>query len=477
MAEGAGAVLSAFKALYQLIDDMKTSRTLADGLRQRLESLRSPIEKFTQRRVTDPRTVTGLVNKLQGLGDFLDELQSRCCCCRLICSGGNVIDLDRFDQQVTGCVGDFHLLITMEEYQKNEHNRQVPQTAAQPEETKENREALASLNTKEAREFYKQHYNGRTEITWEAFWYNFEDVLAKVNTPTSYFLEEIMKTYCDVDGNGQISVHELDTFFMEWNRRSSEIIARAVDDQRISKFLDNYQFPYTTVLQIRLKYVGELYRLPLYKDSEIITITSKGLRNHPPTRIIRFGKGDPSRNHISFNPDDQNLDRDMFQIYANRDGYYIIDAYNSGTCNMRLKKGDSNVLNRGNIVLVGDTTLHVLQASETMLQIKVHSGGGEMLGRTLDFSKRPSETLEVSIGKSSANQICFGSDNRVSRVHAKMVNKYGLWTLTDNNAANGTWMNLMNLDSQSQDLPSPPRKLKAEEVIGTELYRFEVISV
>jgi hypothetical protein len=477
MVEAAGLVISSFRAVYQRIDDMRTRGPLANGLRQRLQSLESPINMFTQRRVTDPRTVTRLVNHLQGLGEFLDEIQNRCCCCRLLCSKSDVVILDRFEQQVTGCVADFHLMISMQEIVNSENRQESPLTAAQTVEVIENREALRSLSTQEARDFYNRHYNGRTEISWEAFWHNFEDVLDQSNIPISIFLKDNIRTYCDVDRSGQISVQKLNHFFIEWRKRKDEIVRQAADDQRISSFLDDYQFPYTTILQIRLKYVEQLYRLPLYKDSEIITITSKGLPNQPPTRIIRFGKGDPSRNHISFNPDDPGLERDMFQIYANRDGYYIIDAYNSGNCNIRLKKGDTTVLNRGNIVLLGNTTLHVLQASETMLQIRVYNGEAELLGRTLDFSKRPSDTLEVSIGKSRTNKISFESDERMSRVHAKISFKYGAWTITDNNSVNGTWLNLMNLFNQELNKPSPPRKLKAEEVIGTELYRFEVLSV
>jgi hypothetical protein len=473
MAEAAGAVLSAFKALYARIDDMKISKTLAAGLRQRLVSLETPIMNFTQRSVTETKIVERLVNKLQNMGDFLNELQNRGCCRRLVCGArSEVEELDRFDLQVTGCVADFHLLLTIEQRGKND-NKVVPLTAVN-EEVKENREALQKLNTEEAIAFYKKAYKGLTEISWEVFWHNFEENLAASHIQPSFFVKAIMKEYCDVDTNGQVSVEELDKFFLEWRRRKDELIRKAEADQKITTFVDDYQSPYSSSLKLRVKYVAELYRLPLFQQDEEIIITSKGLPSLPPTRIIRFGKGNPTLNHISFSPDDPGLDDNMFQIYANRDGFYIIDAFNSG--NIRLKKGEVNVLSRGHIVLVGNTILHVLQASEILLQVLVFNGGGEMQGRTLNFEKRPSDSLEVAIGKSKGNQICFESDDTLSRVHAKIINKYGQWIITDS-SANGTWINLMNIASQEQGIPSPPRKLRAEEVIGAELYRFEVISV
>jgi hypothetical protein len=480
MADSAvGAVTTIFKAVTERLEAMKLTETLAVQARKRLEGLWPLVNELCQQSVTDQTILNNLLSNLEEMHKLLDQVQNKSCCRRFFCIGSKVGIFTRFDSQITGLVGDLNLALGMEE-RKNPDRR--PQETAKLEEAKN----LKALHNPVAEKFYKQHYNGHTEVTWEVFWYHFRnehpdilrnehpDILQNENPEIGdqdvYFLEEVIKTECDADRNGLVHINELDTFFLKWIENKDNILSKARLERVFAGHVDLYQSPCQTQLQLRLKYVEAIFPFPHYAEDAVITITSKGIPGKPPTRITKFGKGESSQ--ICFHPEDVTVERDVFQIYANSDGYYIIDAYNLGQCNIKPKKGAGCRLIVGRIVTLGTTSsFHVLEASETLLRIKFHNGGGELERQTLEFPRRQGEAVELGIGSDIANQICVNTAG-LSRVHAKITNNHGFWSLTDC-SKNGTWVNLKIYDSPT----IKPWKLNEGEAIGTQFYRFEVLSV
>jgi len=61
----------------------------------------------------------------------------------------------------------------------------------------------------------------------------------------------------------------------------------------------------------------------------------------------------------------------------------------------------------------------------------------------------PSDAVVVTIGRSSATDVCIGWDSRVSRVHATMERIGGQWTVEDDGLSrNGTFVNGVRLSSR-----------------------------
>jgi hypothetical protein len=342
-----------------------------------------------------------------------------------------------------------------------------------------NPEADRRLRCDEARRFYDEYYNGQLSMDRTEFWYCFSITLAEDDITSSYFLEKLIAYFCGFEFKGPIDVGKLNAIFMIWSNRTEKrrILRLATIDSQFEEFVDSFQIPYSRQLALKLALVNSLFPLPRYRDGDIINIKPLGIDGLPPTRIVRFGRGEPSLNHVSFSAEDSSIERDMFQIYSNSDGYYIIDAYNSGDCTIKLKKNEPYMLRKGALFAVGDISLQVIEESRSLITLVI--ANGEHQGQEFCFTKNPTGPTEKTIGKvSRSDPKDVSLDNsRVSRLHAKLSYEHGNWALTDLGSGNGTWLYMKNFADVEANIPSKPRKMRVGEVIGSQVYRFEVISI
>jgi predicted component of type VI protein secretion system len=82
---------------------------------------------------------------------------------------------------------------------------------------------------------------------------------------------------------------------------------------------------------------------------------------------------------------------------------------------------------------------------------------------------------EHIIGRSEQCQVQL-KDRTVSGQHAKVTKKGQKWVLEDKSSKQGTWLNLSNTYFELTNRVNAALKLSQGQVIGTSLYRFEVIS-
>jgi hypothetical protein len=476
--EGAGFVFTLFKELCIQISSMKKSKHLVEELRLRLGVLEQPIRKLELGSVDNDRALQRLKHNLTALRDLVIQVGKRGNIARFFRNRGDVTDLYKFNGLISDCVTDLNLLTTLEIVTSVReirlmHEPDTTQVLTEPR----NPEADRCLTCDGARSFYDKHYNRALSLTWEQFWFCFSTNLSKAGIHSLYFFKKVFMTLRSSQPEGQVDVRELNTIFVRWTEPTErkKLLDMAKVGSKLEKLVDNFQYPYDQPLVLKLTLIDPLHS---HEVNDLITITPTGLSTHPMTRVVRFGRGEPSLNHVSFDVNAPGLERDMFQIYCNSEGYYIIDSENSGSCTIRLRKNVDTILTSGSLFQVGDAVFHVSGVTEERICLKSIRGGGDIDGQPFYFNKA-SELTEITIGRRSQTKppdISIDS-TRVSRRHAKILHEQGNWVLIDVGSNNGTWFNLMNDSYSRARKPSPPWKLKAGEVIGFELNKCEVYSV
>jgi hypothetical protein len=479
--EAAQYAISIFKNLHLSAVTPTNPKKLSAQLTRRLEILAGPIKQLQEQAVEGDVTLDRLIDNLHELHAVILR----------ICNGAQLggfssnfegrEDLQRFSNIVGNCMVDLgiltHLLLTDDlegvGWRFDSDASAIAQTPMR------NQEADRQLRCVEAMKFYDEYYMGQQSMDRTEFWYCFGITLAEEHITSNYFLEKLITHLCNPSTDGPVDVGELNAIFIIWSNHieKQKILSEARIDSQFEDFVDNFQFPCSRQLLLKLNLVNTLFPIPGYEDGDIIMITPLGFEGLPPTRIVRFGRGDPSVNHVSFSVSDPGIERDMFQMYSNSDGYYIIDAYNSGTCNIKIRRGDRVKLIEGNIFIAGDCSLHIIEANSAIIRIKVLQRPG-VESCEYRFNRNPEGPTKITIGKvsrSSPKDIQLDNE-RVSRLHAKITFFDGNWALVDKGSSNGTWLDMINSESSNRNLPSPPKRLLIGEVIGTQFYRFEVIS-
>jgi hypothetical protein len=479
--EAAEYAVSLFRGLYHNATKPSNPKKLSAQLIRRLEVLNGPIKQLQQHAVEGDVRLDSLITNLHELHAAISRVCIRAQHARLISSCEIREDFERCAQSIANSAVDLGVVMNLQLTDDLEQARwRLDRDASAIAQTPiRSQEADQQLRCDEARRFYDEYYNGQLSMERTEFWYCFSLTLAEEDITSSYFLEKLIVHFCGFEFESQIDVGRLNAIFMMWSNliEKQKILNLARVDSRFDDYVDNFKSPYPRPLLLKLNLVNTLFPIPGYQDGDIIMITPLGLEGRPPTRIVRFGRGDPSLNHVSFSDEDPRIERDMYQIYCNSDGYYIIDAYNSGTCNIKIRKGDRIKLIEGSIFTVGDISLHILEANSAMIRIKVLEGPG-VIRCEFRFNRNFEGPTKITIGKVSRNSpkdIQLDND-RVSRLHAKITFFEGNWALVDKGSSNGTWLDMINAEFSNRNLPSLPKRLLIGEVIGTQFYRFEIIS-
>mmetsp|Transcript_17659 Transcript_17659/g.31775 ORF Transcript_17659/g.31775 Transcript_17659/m.31775 type:complete len:164 (+) Transcript_17659:784-1275(+) len=144
------------------------------------------------------------------------------------------------------------------------------------------------------------------------------------------------------------------------------------------------------------------FELRDFRVNDCISISHSGIV-HPsilPNAITRFGRGAPNLNHVIINESDPDIPQDLCQIFAKRDGFYVIDAANSACASIKLKPHVPNGLKKGSLFMLGDNIFIKVEAA-TPEKISLEVVSGERSGTQFSFEIR-----------SSANPIRIGSRTR-----------------------------------------------------------------
>jgi hypothetical protein len=481
MVDAISSAWTVFSTIYTQLANMKRCKKLAAQLKQRLRVLEEAMRKLKNENVGGSAGVDRLVSNLSQLEAIITKISKRSGFVRFLTSSDDNEDLERFNRYVTDCVADLSLLTQLQIADDIRHLRWRYDEDDEPKAQApvRNQEADRQLRCDEARRFYDEYYMGQQSMDRTEFWYCFGITLAEDDITSNYFLERLITHFCKIEIVGRVDVERLNAIFMIWSNRTEKqrILRLTTIDSQFEDFVDNFQIPYSRQLILRLTLVNSLFTVPRYQDGDAIMITPLGFEGLPPTRIVRFGRGEPSLNHVSFSVEDSSIDRNMFQISCNSDGYYIIDAYNSGNCCIKLKKNEPYMLRKGALFTVGDIPLLVTEESRSLITLRIAKG--EHQGQEFCFTKNPTGPTEKTIGKvSRSDPKDVSLDNsRVSRLHAKVSYVHVNWALTDLGSGNGTWLYMTNSADRDLGIPSKPRKLRVNEVIGSQVYRFEVISI
>mmetsp|Transcript_17530 Transcript_17530/g.31638 ORF Transcript_17530/g.31638 Transcript_17530/m.31638 type:complete len:304 (+) Transcript_17530:2-913(+) len=299
---------------------------------------------------------------------------------------------------------------------------------------------------------------------------------------------------------GLVTLEQLDECFRLWEDegKRKEVVDRSKLEHYLKYLLGCSQQVYPRNLVLKLIKTNENFPFD-FALNDLIVICAQGLVNSKRNArdgVTRFGYLSGSINDVNFNPDDPDLNTNLFQILSCSDGYYAVDCSNVGAVSVRLVPDVPAELRKGSFIMVGSNIFLEVEECVTGQRkvepdelyafeedklddlpfIRISVNKGERLGEVFDFC--PSEDCnEFVIGIRSVSNPKYieFSDTSVSRSHARISFSNGKWLVTDLKSSNGTWHNLVNKKDSEKNVPSRPVKLKAGDVVAVQYYRFEVV--